>query len=174
MQTFLLVLYILVCFFLILVVLLQSGRGGGMGSAFGGTSQAVFGGAGAGNILTKFTAVGAALFMLLSATMAYVSSSSESALERARRDIEAREEARSGAAFGGAGDSPVDEAAPAGMSDPEAAAAEGAEGAAEGEAEAEAEGAGDAPGAEEAEVPAAEGEPAPEAEAAGDEAAPSE
>jgi preprotein translocase subunit SecG len=162
MQTFLLVLYIIVCFFLILVVLLQSGRGGGMGSAFGGTSQAVFGGAGAGNILTKFTAVGAALFMLLSATMAYVSSSSESALERARRDIEAREEARSGAAFGGDGDSPVDQAAPAGMSDPEAAAAEEAD-EAEGAAEAEAGGAGDAPGAEGADVPSAEGEPAPEA-----------
>jgi preprotein translocase subunit SecG len=173
MQTFLLVLYILVCFFLILVVLLQSGRGGGMGSAFGGTSQAVFGGAGAGNILTKFTAVGAALFMLLSATMAYVSSSSESALERARRDIEAREEARSGAAFGGAGDSPVDEAAPAGMSDPEAAAADEAD-EAEGAGEAEAGGAGDAPGAEAADVPSAEGQPAPEAEAAGDEAVPSE
>jgi preprotein translocase subunit SecG len=117
MQTLLTISYILVCFFLILVVLLQSGKGGGMGSAFGGTSQTVFGGAGAGNVLTRLTAVGAALFMVLSATMAYISSSSESALERAQQDIEAREAARSGAAAGGDGDSPLEPADPAGMSD---------------------------------------------------------
>jgi preprotein translocase subunit SecG len=121
MQTFLTILYVLVCFFLIMVVLLQSGKGGGMGSAFGGTSQTVFGGAGAGNILTKLTAVGAASFMILSATMAYLSSSSESALERAQQDMEAREAARSGALLGDGDDAP-EPADPAEMSIPEAQA----------------------------------------------------
>ena len=44
MYLFLSILYCLVCAFLIFVVLLQQGRGGGMGSAFGGSSQTVFGG----------------------------------------------------------------------------------------------------------------------------------
>ena len=86
MQTFLTIVYVLVCLFLILVVLLQSGKGGGMGTALGGGSggaQQVFGGAGAGNILTRATAVSAALFMILSATLAYMSSSPDASLRRA-------------------------------------------------------------------------------------------
>ena len=39
LQTFLNILHVTVCLFLILVVLLQQGRGGGMGSAFGGTNM---------------------------------------------------------------------------------------------------------------------------------------
>ncbi len=77
---FLSVLYCLVCLFLVLVVLLQAGRGGGLGAVSGG-SKTVFGGAGAGNVLTKATSVSAALFMILSATLAYVSSSSDKSLE---------------------------------------------------------------------------------------------
>ncbi|MEM6954966.1 MAG: preprotein translocase subunit SecG, partial [Myxococcota bacterium] len=87
MDTFLSVVYVLVCVFLILVVLLQSGKGGGMGAlgggAGGGAGQQVFGGAGAGNILTKTTAICAFLFMALSATLAYRSSSGDQALEDA-------------------------------------------------------------------------------------------
>ncbi len=102
MITFLTVLYVFVCFFLILVVLLQSGKGGGMGSAFGGSGgagQQVFGGAGAGNILTKITAVSAALFMILSATLAYHSSKGQQALLRAseRQQAEAVEAAEAAA-----------------------------------------------------------------------------
>src|SRR5688500_1158090 len=94
MTTFLTILYVLVCIFLILVVLLQAGRGGGMGAAFGGSSQTVFGGAGAGNFLTRLTVVMAAMFMLLSATLAYMSSGSDKALEKAAQAVKAREEAR--------------------------------------------------------------------------------
>ena len=36
MYTFISIVYVFVCLFLILVVLLQSGKGGGLGSAFGG------------------------------------------------------------------------------------------------------------------------------------------
>jgi preprotein translocase subunit SecG len=94
MITFLTIVYVFVCVFLILVVLLQAGRGGGMGAAFGGSSQTVFGGAGAGNFLTRLTVVMAAMFMLLSATLAYLSSGSDKALEKAAQAVQAREEAR--------------------------------------------------------------------------------
>jgi preprotein translocase subunit SecG len=96
MITFLYVLYVMVCLFLILVVLLQAGRGG-MGAAFGGSSQTVFGGSGAGNFLTKLTVISAALFMMLSATLTYVSSSGEKSLENATERVRLREEARGAA-----------------------------------------------------------------------------
>ncbi|MGE0789332.1 MAG: preprotein translocase subunit SecG [Sandaracinaceae bacterium] len=73
------ILYVLVCAFLILVVLLQQGKGGGIGSALGGAggSNTVFGAAGAGNFLTRLTAVAATSFMVLSAVLAYMSTSGD-------------------------------------------------------------------------------------------------
>ena len=62
-------------FFLILVVLLQTGKGAAMGSAFGsGASQTMFGSAGAGNFLTKLTTAAAIVFMVTSLTLATMSS----------------------------------------------------------------------------------------------------
>jgi preprotein translocase subunit SecG len=91
LTTFLDIVHISVCLFLMLVVLLQQGKGGGMGAAFGGGAQQVFGGRGAGNILTRATAVCAGIFMLTSVSLAYVSSSGD-------RDLKARivEEQRKG------------------------------------------------------------------------------
>jgi preprotein translocase subunit SecG len=75
----LIVLHVVVCAFLILVVLLQAGKGGGMGIAFGGGgSQTVFGSSGAGNFLTKLTAICAAIFFANSLLLAYMSSRSDS------------------------------------------------------------------------------------------------
>ena len=68
------IVHILVCAFLILVILLQQGRGGGMGAAFGGASQQVFGGAGAGNFLTKLTEAAAFTFMFTSLLLAGLAS----------------------------------------------------------------------------------------------------
>jgi len=94
MYTFISIVYIFVCLFLILVVLLQSGKGGGLGSAFGGgASQQIFGGAGAGNLLTRLTAVFAFAFMALSVWLAFLSSSGEQALDRAVREQAATQEA---------------------------------------------------------------------------------
>ncbi|MET0282958.1 MAG: preprotein translocase subunit SecG [Polyangiales bacterium] len=90
MYTFLSILYVLVCLFLILVVLLQPGRGGVGGAFGGGTSQTVFGGSGAGNFLTRLTSISAALFMILSATLAYMSSSSDKSLEAATQAAKAK------------------------------------------------------------------------------------
>jgi preprotein translocase subunit SecG len=79
--TFLDIVHVFVCMFLMLVVLLQQGKGGGMGAAFGGGAAQVFGGRGAGNILTRATAICAATFMLTSVSLAYVSSSGDRALK---------------------------------------------------------------------------------------------
>jgi preprotein translocase subunit SecG len=90
MYTFLSILYVLVCLFLILVVLLQPGRGGVGGAFGGGSSQTVFGSSGAGNFLTRLTSISAALFMILSATLAYMSSSSDKSLEAATQAARAK------------------------------------------------------------------------------------
>lgn len=81
LQTFVSILHVFVCLVLMGVVLLQQGKGGGMGSAFGGASAQVFGGSGAGNLLTRATAICAAIFMLTSVGLAYMSSSGDRALK---------------------------------------------------------------------------------------------
>lgn len=136
MISFLYTVYVLVCVFLILVVLLQAGKGG-MGSAFGGSSQTVFGGSGAGNFLTRLTVISAGLFMLLSATLTYVSSSGEKSLEKASEKVRLLEEARSAATKQSEEAKKKAAAAPAEQSSPESATpaaavpagVEGAEGA---------------------------------------------
>src|SRR6202022_3683491 len=60
----------------------QRGKGGGMGAAFGGgAAQQVFGGRGAGNLLTRATAICAGIFMLTSVSLALLSSSGDRALK---------------------------------------------------------------------------------------------
>lgn len=71
----LLALHIIICFALIVVVLLQSGKGGGLaGGAFGGTAQTVFGGRGATDFMTRATMVLGAAFFLTSLVLALMSS----------------------------------------------------------------------------------------------------
>src|SRR5262245_27843033 len=60
------VIHILSCFFLIVVVLLQTGKGADMGAVLGGGSQTLFGASGAGNLLTKLTTGMAITFMATS------------------------------------------------------------------------------------------------------------
>lgn len=71
----LLIVHLLVCFSLILVVLLQSGKGGGLAGAFGGGggSHALFGGRGAATFLSKATTILGAGFMLTSLGLALLS-----------------------------------------------------------------------------------------------------
>jgi preprotein translocase subunit SecG len=64
------ILHVIVCFFLIIVVLLQSGKAGDISAAFGGQgSQAAFGPRGAATALSKATTISAVLFMLTSVTL---------------------------------------------------------------------------------------------------------
>jgi preprotein translocase subunit SecG len=70
---FLTVLHVLACVFLIVIVLLQRGKGAEMGAVFGGgAGSTVFGSRGAGNFLTRMTTAAAVIFMLTSMTLAYV------------------------------------------------------------------------------------------------------
>ena len=69
MVTFYLVtfLHVLVCVFLILVVLLQSGKGADLSGAFGGgATQTAFGARGPQSFLSKMTTVAAIIFMITS------------------------------------------------------------------------------------------------------------
>ncbi len=71
MITAVLVLHIMVCITLVIVVLLQQGKGADIGAVFGGSSQTVFGASGAGNMLTKATYALAAVFFSTSLFLAY-------------------------------------------------------------------------------------------------------
>jgi len=93
MYVFVAILHVLVSVILILVVLLQSGKGG-MGAAFGGASQTVFGARGAGSLLGKLTAISAALFMTTSLTLAFLSTARDKSLKEAAARLEERAKAR--------------------------------------------------------------------------------
>ena len=57
--------YIIVCLTLVMVVLLQQGKGGGMANAFGGgASQAAFGARSGATVLSRATTVCAVLFVI--------------------------------------------------------------------------------------------------------------
>ena len=67
-------LYIMIWISLILLVLLQQGKGSDIGSAFGGgSSNAMFGSSGPSNPLTKATAIVSAIFLILSLFITYIS-----------------------------------------------------------------------------------------------------
>jgi preprotein translocase subunit SecG len=71
MTVLLTLIHILVCFFLVIVVLLQSGKAADLAGAFGGMgSQTAFGPRGSATILSKATTIAAALFMVTSLTLA--------------------------------------------------------------------------------------------------------
>lgn len=73
--TILLIIHVIVCIALVMIVLLQTGKGADMGSAFGGgSSQTLFGSTGASTFLSKATTVVVIVFMLTSLGLAYISS----------------------------------------------------------------------------------------------------
>jgi preprotein translocase subunit SecG len=75
MYGMLLAVHVLICIGLIAVVLLQSGKGGGLaGGAFGGTAQTVFGGRGATDFMTRATMVLGGAFFVTSLVLALLSS----------------------------------------------------------------------------------------------------
>jgi preprotein translocase subunit SecG len=65
------VIHVLVSVGLILVVLLQTGKGAEVGAVFGGSSSTIFGSSGAGNFLTRLTTGMAIVFMMTSLTLGY-------------------------------------------------------------------------------------------------------
>jgi len=79
METLVTIIHIMVCIFLVISVLLQAGKGGGMGAAFGGGgSGSVFGGRGPATFLQKMTTAVAFIFMLTSIVLAKFSTKKDS------------------------------------------------------------------------------------------------
>ncbi len=67
-------LHVIVCVILVLVVLLQSGKGADLAGAFGGgATQTAFGSRGPASFLSKMTTVSAIVFMITSITLAMIS-----------------------------------------------------------------------------------------------------
>ena len=67
--------HVVVCFFLIVVVLLQSGKSGDIAAAFGGMgSQTAFGPRGAATALSEATTWSTVIFMLTSITLSVMAS----------------------------------------------------------------------------------------------------
>ena len=70
MYTLLLIVHVIVCLFLIIVVLLQSGKAADLAGAFGGMgSQTAFGPRGSATLLSKATTISAVLFMVTSLSL---------------------------------------------------------------------------------------------------------
>jgi len=65
------IIHVIVSIGLILVVLLQTGKGAEVGAVFGGSSATIFGSSGAGNFLTKLTSAMAIVFMCTSLALGY-------------------------------------------------------------------------------------------------------
>ena len=73
------VIFVFVSLFMIIAILMQAGKGGGMGSALGGgASQSVFGGGGGADVMAKITQGFATAFMVCAIYLAYASSHSGS------------------------------------------------------------------------------------------------
>ncbi len=92
MTILLTIIHIVICFFLVIVVLLQSGKAADLAGAFGGMgSQTAFGPRGSATVLSKATTVAAALFMVTSLTLAILAtrnaSSSGSILEHQKSPV---------------------------------------------------------------------------------------
>ncbi len=73
MHTILLIIHVLLAVSLIVLVLIQHGKGADAGAAFGsGASATVFGSRGSASFLTRATAVLATLFFVTSLSLAYL------------------------------------------------------------------------------------------------------
>jgi preprotein translocase subunit SecG len=77
LQSIINVIHVAVCITLILIVLLQQSKGGGLGGALGAGASQVFGGRGSANFMTRLTGIVATIFMLTSASLAYLSSAGD-------------------------------------------------------------------------------------------------
>jgi preprotein translocase subunit SecG len=73
MHTALIVAHYFICAFLVILILLQAGKGADIGAAFGGASNTVFGGRGPATFLSKITSVAAILFLITSISLAQFS-----------------------------------------------------------------------------------------------------
>lgn len=86
------VLFSIISLFLILIIMIQDDQGEGLGGIFGGGSQSTFGSS-SGNVLTRFTSILGALFIVLAFGLAWVNrTQSEENLIKAARQESAQQE----------------------------------------------------------------------------------
>jgi preprotein translocase subunit SecG len=71
-STFVTIVYVVACLFMVLVILIQQ-KGGGLGSLGGAASQSVFGSGGGTDILARLTTISASIFMIGAMYLAYLS-----------------------------------------------------------------------------------------------------
>jgi len=84
MYTLLIIIHVVVSLALILIVLLQTGKGAEMGAGFGGGSnQTIFGSRGTATFLSKITTGAAVMFMLTSLSLAIVTKNRTGSVVRA-------------------------------------------------------------------------------------------
>ena len=75
MENFVWTTHVIIAVSIIVLVLMQQGKGADMGAAFGsGSSGSVFGASGSGNFLSRTTAIVAALFFITSLSLTYLAS----------------------------------------------------------------------------------------------------
>ncbi len=77
LQSIINVAHILICLIMVLAILLQQSKGGGLSGALGSGASQVFGGRGSANFMTRLTSVLALLFMVSSMSLAYLSSAGD-------------------------------------------------------------------------------------------------
>lgn len=114
MSIFLIISHVVACIAIIMVVLLQTGKGSDIGAAFGGgSSQTLFGSTGASTFLSKATTVIAIVFMITSLSLAYMSGnrSKSSIMKDVKIPVEQK------AAQDSTSASPSEQAAPAAVPD---------------------------------------------------------
>lgn len=74
METFILVLHVVIALAIIGLIMLQQGKGAEMGASFGsGSSQTIFGAVGSGNLFSRLTAILVAVFFITSSSLAVMS-----------------------------------------------------------------------------------------------------
>lgn len=134
MSTLVTFLHVLVCIVLVGTVLLQQGKGGGMGGAFGGANAAtVFGSGGASVFLRRLTAIAATMFMLTSMTLAWIASndagdalksfsSQQAQLKKRKKEAEDRALKEQPGAGIGTGATDTGDTGPVDLTDPSGAA----------------------------------------------------
>jgi preprotein translocase subunit SecG len=94
MAAFITIIHILACILLIAVILMQSGRGGGLTEGFA-SAESMFG-AKTNVVMVRATAIVALVFLVTSLGLAYISSEREASLiEKASRSVEQKQEAPS-------------------------------------------------------------------------------
>ena len=103
MTILLTIVHVLVCVFLVIVVLLQSGKAADLAGAFGGMgSQTAFGPRGAATVLSKATTIAAGLFMVTSLTLSIIATrnagTGTSVLDRAGKPATTQQKATPGQA----------------------------------------------------------------------------